>query len=212
MKLTSLALTSSLLLPSCSLLITPLEPEPRPPLLWEKDPPQTPLIVFSHGYHTGLTLPASALREELPELCVGLTDEWLEFGWGDEGFYRSEDITIPLVFSALFYPTPGVVHVTKISPPLHLNYLYHPIRQLQMNRQETQQLAEFLAETFRKTPDGKLIPLGPGRYGYSGFFRARDSYYFPRSCNSWTARGLQAAGHDVFALTAPGLMRQIPHP
>lgn len=207
-----LATSSLLLLPSCSLLITPPEPQPHRPLALRQSGKSvsTPLLVFSHGYHTGLSLPSSALRPYLPELCEGLTDEWLEFGWGDEGFYRSEEITAKLVFSALCYPTPGVVHVVTIDQPLHRQYDYSPIRLLRMDEEETAKVGQFIAETFRRNEHGHLIDLGPGRYGRSNFYRAVQSYYFPRSCNAWTAKGLRQAGHPVHAVTAPGVMRQLP--
>lgn len=210
MRFTLLATPALALLPSCSWLITPPKAEPHQPLTWQRSNQVTPLLVFSHGYHTGLSLPAEAIRTHLPELCEGLTDEWLEFGWGDEGFYRSEDITAPLVFSALCYPTPGVVHVVVQEPPIHRHYHHAPIRLLSINREETQELAHFLAETFKKDDHNNLINLGPGRYGKSTFYRATQSYYFPRSCNAWTAKALQAGGFDVFSLTAPGLMKQLP--
>ncbi|MGJ8725219.1 MAG: DUF2459 domain-containing protein [Roseibacillus sp.] len=205
-----LATPALALLPSCSWLITPPEATPQQPFTWKRSAEETPLLVFSHGYHTGLSLPAESLREHLPHLCHGLTDEWLEFGWGDEGFYRSVDITAPLVFSALCYPTPGVVHVVAQEPPIHRHYHYAPIRLLTIDLAETKNLGKFLADTFKKDENGNLINLGPGRYGKSSFFRANQSYYFPRSCNAWTAKGLQASGFDVYSLTAPGLMKQLP--
>lgn len=200
------------ILPSCSLLITPPETRPHQPLALRQseEASSTPLLVFSHGYHTGLTLPAHAIRPYLPELCEGLTDEWLEFGWGDEGFYRSEEITAGLVFRALCYPTPGVVHVVTVEQSLPYQYHSSPIRLLQMDESETAQVGRFLSETFQRDEQGKVIDLGPGRYGRSTFYRAVESYYFPRSCNSWTAKGLRLAGHPVHAVTAPGVMRQLP--
>ena len=111
MRLTCLSLLSLSLLPSCSLIITPPNREPSSPFVWQKSAEQTPVLVFSHGYHTGLSLPAASVREQLPQLCEGLTDEWLEFGWGDEGFYRSEKITPSLLFSALCYPV-SYTHLT----------------------------------------------------------------------------------------------------
>lgn len=209
MRLLCAALGALTLLPSCSLLVTAPVAEPHPPVQWTKSAPQTPLLVFSHGYHTGLCLPAYSVREHLPELCEGLTDEWLEFGWGDEGFYRSEKTTPQLVFSALCYPTPGVVHVVTLNDPIHENYQHMPMEIFAINATEVEQLSLFLSQSFKRELNGQLIPRGPGRYGNSTFYRAKNSYYFPRSCNAWTAQALQAAEIDVFAVTAPGLMREL---
>ena len=161
MKFLLLAAPAIALLPSCSWLVTPPKAEPHQPFTWKNSGAESPLLVFSHGHHTGLSLPAESLREHLPHLCQGLTDQWLEFGWGDEGFYRSEKITAPLVFSALCYPTPGVVHVVVQEPPIHQHYRYSPVRILSLNREERNHLGTFLADTFKKDEDDNLINLGP---------------------------------------------------
>jgi hypothetical protein len=41
------------------------------------------------------------------------------------------------------------------------------------------------------------LNLGPGIYGDSTFFRANGKYYFPNTCNVWTARGLKTAGVPI---------------
>lgn len=202
----------SLTLTSCSLLITPAEVTPHQPIVVASraTSPSTPMLVFSHGYHTGLTLPTAALAPYLPELSQSNAKQWLEFGWGDEGFYRSEEITVKLVLHALCYPTPGVLHVATFDTPPHLQYAHCPLRVLALEDDEVKAVATFLRDSFARDHQKDFISLGPGRYGQSTFYRARDSYYFPRSCNAWTARGIRAGGHRVHALTAPGVMRQLP--
>ena len=69
MKFLLLAAPAIALLPSCSWLITPPEMEPHQALVWQRSAEQTPLLVFSHGHHTGLALPAESLRKHLPHLC-----------------------------------------------------------------------------------------------------------------------------------------------
>jgi hypothetical protein len=46
----------------------------------------------------------------------------------------------------------------------------------------------FIAERFKRGPDGQAIPLGPGLYGASRFYRAEGSFHLFNTCNSWTAR------------------------
>lgn len=195
-------------LTSCSISTKP-RASPHPPFAISKYDERTPLLVFSHGHHTGLVIPRKALESELPEIATQLTGEWLEFGWGDEGFYRSENVTFPLAFRALAYPTPGVMHVVTSSRSLHLDYPLAPADLLYLTNQQREILVQRLAGQFARDGQGRLLPLGPGRYGESQFYRAKARFFFPRTCNAWTSNHLRAMGYKVSAVTAPGLFRDL---
>ena len=195
-------------LPSCS-ISTKLRKAPHAPFTTESSPGQTPLLIFSHRHHTGLVLPREALEDELPELTTELTGDWLEFGWGDEGFYRNEEVSLPLAFRAMAYPTPGVMHVATSSRPLHYDYAYSPVHFFHLTEEQKEILVQGIARQFSRDEKGHLQLLGPGRYGDSRFYRARDRFFFPRTCNAWTASHLRAIGYDVRAITAPGLFHEL---
>ena len=80
--------------------------------------------VVDHGYHAGLVVAAPDLRAAALRLARTEPDlahvlravaqdyphaDWLEFGWGDAGFYRDartlEDVTLALVLRALLVPS-----------------------------------------------------------------------------------------------------------
>lgn len=193
---------------SCS-ISTPPRATPHPPFVVSKREGLTPLLVFSHGHHTGLVLPRRAFQKELPEVTEQLTGDWLEFGWGDEGFYRSETMTFPLAFRALAYPTPGVMHVVTSEQALHFDYAYAPAKLFHLTDAQKQILVTRLAAQFARNGKGELKALGPGRYGTSQFYRARDSFFYPKTCNAWTASHLRAMGIKARAVTAPGLFRDL---
>ena len=196
---------------SCS-ISTPPRTTPHPSFATPEHDELTSLLVFSHGHHTGLVLPRKALESELPEITSRLTGDWLEFGWGDEGFYRSETVTLPLAFRALAYPTPGVMHIATSSRPLHVDYAYAPAHLISLTSSQRKILVRRLKNQFARDPNGQILPLGPGRYGTSQFYRARASFYFPNTCNAWTASHLRAIGYHVHAITAPGLLRELQKP
>ena len=53
--------------------------------------------------------------------------------------------------------------------------------------------------------------LGEGLYGRSRFYRANGSYYFPKTCNVWTAQALKTAGlptRPATSMTAESVLRQ----
>jgi len=63
------------------------------------------------------------VESRLPELKTELNRALLEFGWGAEGFYRSEEVTLSLAFHALAYLTASVIHIATRSVPLHYDYV-----------------------------------------------------------------------------------------
>ena len=199
---------TALSLTSCSIYTAP-RATPHPPFAISEHDERTPLLVFSHGHHTGLVLPRKALERELPEITTQLRGDWLEIGWGDEGFYRSEAVTLPLAFRALAYPTPGVMHIVTSSRPLHHDYAYAPAHLFYLTHQQRGILVRRLAAQFARDAKGRVLPLGPGRYGVSRFYRARARFFFPKTCNAWTANHLRAIDFRIRAVTAPGLFRAL---
>ena len=198
-----------MLLASCSLIKTPYRETPNSPFVGPVREGLTPMLVFSHGHHTGITLPASAVKAELPALSQTLPGEWLEFGWGDEGYYRTDRLSILLAFRALAYPTPSVMHVFTTNQPLSVNYAYAPAKLYLLDESQRTALVSYRSEQFERDNEGELIDLGEGRYAASRFYRAREKFHYPNTCNSWTAKGLRTIGHEVHGITAPGLWRQI---
>lgn len=200
---------SAVFLTSACSLVTPARTQPHPPFTVSQGSERTPLLVFSHGHHSGLVLPRYAIKKALPSLALELHGEWLEFGWGDEGFYREMKVTLPLAFRAMAYPTPGVMHVFTSDLPLHEQYAYAPAYFFELNSAQRDILVERLARQFTRDERGQLRMLGQGRYGTSRFYRARERFYFPQTCNRWTSQHLQAIGYNVSGITAPALFSKL---
>lgn len=169
--------------------------------------------VVDHGWHTGLIvaprdLAAAALAmpdEEADESLLLLSlarimapGEWIEIGWGDEGFYRAEvagflDVPVAVSLNALFGGDATVLH---IFPGLGAPDAAFPASDtvtLTLGREGFRRLALALARSF-EIRDGLPVDLGPGIYGYARFYRARGFYSPLRTCNNWTAEMLAAAG------------------
>lgn len=169
--------------------------------------------IVSHGWHAGLVIPRSELA----------TNEWLaggdfrqfrylEIGWGDDGFYRCDRITAGIAIKAVCWPTPSVMHVVGFNGPPALEFPESEVIPLKLSAADLAQLGRFIDQTFERGPSGQTLPLGPGLYGHSEFYRARGSYYFPHSCNHWTARALREAGFSIappLSVTAGCLMRRV---
>src|SRR5262245_32406072 len=173
-------------------------------------PPGTPTVgafLVSHGFHSGIVLP----RAELAEVASRNGDRALiaaaarfaayqsiEFGWGDEGFYRNvptaASLTVSLAARALLMPgNPSVLHLVGLQNHPVATFPRSDIIRLELSTAGFERLLAALNRTFVDEPDG-LRDLGPGLYGPSRFFRAAGTFHLFRVCNHWVADLLDAAG------------------
>lgn len=187
--------------------------------------------VVDHGYHAGLIvatpdLRAAALRlgRTEPELAHVLRAvaqdhphaDWLEFGWGDAGFYQGartmEDVTLSLVLRALLVPSPSVLHVVAGRGDPARAFPRAEGIALDLAPEGMTRLARRLAQTFAPGPGGTPEPRGAALYGEGAFYAARPSYHALATCNHWLAGLLRAAGVPVswsWSATSAGLMTEL---
>jgi hypothetical protein len=104
------------------------------------------------------------------------------------------------------------MHLAGFRGPPSEFYPASDIIQLDLTESQFKALCTHIAGTFDHDADGGELPLGPGLYGHSQFYRAKGSYYLPKTCNVWTARGLKAAGQHVSverSVMADGVISQV---
>ncbi|MEQ8791818.1 MAG: DUF2459 domain-containing protein [Pirellulaceae bacterium] len=167
--------------------------------------PSKSIHVVSHGWHTGLVLRTDDIPDDAwPDKQFFADRRYVEVGWGDEGFYRAERITPGLVAQAGFWPTPSVLHVVGFDQPVEQYFPISEVVEIEVSDEGFARLCRHIGDTYALDERGEVQPLGPGIYGASEFYRARGSYYFPKTCNVWTARGLQAAGVPMLPEAAVG--------
>ena len=174
--------------------------------------PTHAIYVVSHGWHTGLVLPRAELTKTmLPEAEDFPTAEFLEIGWGEDGFYRAKKATVGLAAKALFWRNKSVLHVVGFRGPVHEYFYASKVVKVELSTLGLEMLCAFVHESYAQDAAGKALPLGPGLYGNSQFYRASGSYYFPKTCNVWTARALRQAGCPIssaYAIPARNVMFQ----
>lgn len=154
------------------------------------------VYVMSNGFHSGMVMRRRDISSQIwPELDQMPDHDWVEVGWGSEIFYRAKKITPQVVLGALC-PNPSVLHIvgwdeapTEIFPG--------DLVRLEIDPAHFQELCQYIRQSYRLDGDQQPEDLGEGIYGDSRFFRARGLYYFPKTCNVWTARGLAAAGVPI---------------
>ena len=85
------------------------------------------------------------------------------------------------------------------------------IIKVDLSQKGYERLVAFLASSYMRDDQNASIDLGPGIYGSSRFYRAEGKYFFPNTCNKWTARALRSAGCPIspfYAVRAKNVFKQ----
>ncbi len=171
------------------------------------------ISIVSHSWHTGFVIPANDIKNKLPQLQQRFGDKpFLEFGWGDKGFYQAQEITAGLAIQAILWPTESIVHVVALPEPPQEYFPASEVLDICLPDQGYQALLQFIANSFYHDEAGHIVPDVKGIYGDSQFYTGEGDYYLMNTCNKWTAKGLQSAGMDIspmFKLTATSVMNFI---
>lgn len=170
------------------------------------------ILIVGHGWHTGIILEtADVSQQQWPEIEHFSNHRFVEVGWGDEGFYRSPKITLPLILKAVSIPTPTVLHVVGFDNTPKQVFPASDLIEIKLSEDEYLNLCRYIHDSYKIDAAGQPVSLGPGLYGDSLFYRAEGSYYYPNTCNVWTAKALKSAGKftiPMLATTAGGMLSQ----
>lgn len=171
------------------------------------------IVLVSHGWHSGLVLPRSALTGEGAGAALrAVADRFrdfpmIEFGWGEAAFYRATptlaDVDWVLGLRALFTPggREGVVQVVGLPSNLRAAFPTSDIVPLTISGEGLKrQLARLEASFLIR--DNQPVDAGPGLYGQSRFFEGAGRFSFWNVCNHWAADLLNAAGVPVAPVLA----------
>ncbi len=168
--------------------------------------------VVKHGWHVGLVIDQDEMASRVPLLGTDFSRaEHLEIGWGDARFYQADEPSAGLALRAALWPTASVMHVVGFSGDPARYFPASEVIGICVSRSAYKRMLDFIAESFERLPEGEVIPLGPGLYGTSRFYRAKGSFHLFNTCNTWTARAVAASGTPVSTriITAGELVSQL---
>jgi uncharacterized protein (TIGR02117 family) len=169
------------------------------------------IYVVSHGWHTGLVIPCDDISPRLWRAARDFAPaRYIEVGWGDDGFYRAPKITFGITLRAIFWPTPSVLHLVAVNDP-PTEFAGSKMVKVELSAEGFERMCAFIGQTHEYSVDARPFWLAPGLYGESAFYRARGRYYFPKTCNHWTARALRKAGcpiTPIYCATAGNVLFQ----
>lgn len=145
---------------------------------------------------------------------INQPDGYLRMGWGDRKWYvetpswgQMNWLDIPRV---LLKPGNRSVMYVQSYPKIPTDPGVE-LRCIALDRAEYLSLVQFLQSSFERDAQGALIRIKDGGAEHSGFYAATGNYSILRTCNTWTAEGLDAANvpTPLWSALAPAVMRQV---
>lgn len=178
-------------------------------------PGQDVVYVLAGGWHTEIALPRPGISRPLGTLDPAFaTARYVVFGWGARDYYMAPDPGLADVLRAML-PGPAVMLVIPLAvTPAVFAGATNTVA-MALTRDGAQQLSRYLWDTLARTANGAPRRLGAGPFRESAFYAATGTYDLARTCNTWTAAALAAAGLDVSAagvVFASQVMDQLPAP
>lgn len=171
------------------------------------------IYVASNGWHTEVVVEAATLPAVRWAQREPFRDHrYLEVGWGDRDAYPAERLTLGLALRAALASRGSVLRVSGFDEPITARFRGIEVVELRLPASGLDALAEFIETSHATDTRGQPIRLEPAAPGPTIFYLARGRFHALSTCNSWTARALQAAGLPLLpsvTLTAHQLMLQI---
>ena len=170
------------------------------------------VYVDSLGWHTGLVLAredaAPALGELIPEFR---RFPWVEIGWGDRDFYMASGYSYLAGIRALFFSQGSAIHAAGFFESPESFFDRYQLVRLKIDRKQLGALLGYIKQHLELDHCCATVRLGTSLYGEGSFYLGRGHFSIARTCNSWTAGALVAAGCPIDAeLTrASTLLREL---
>ena len=169
---------------------------------------QRSVYVVNHGgLHTGIAVERADIPADLwPAKSDYPNARYLEVGWGDDDGYR-KDLTSWIVFKALCWPTRSVLLLDGFTNSMAENFNGpgYTIIEIKVSERGFRRLCEHISRTHLLDEAGRSISLG------DDWYRARGKYCICKTCNTWVASALRAAGcpiTPVYCITPGPLLYQ----
>ncbi len=174
------------------------------------------ILIGKHTWHTGIILKKGLSTEHIDffqESYPGA--EFIEVGWGDFDFFRSEKATVGMAVKAMLWPTRSVLHVLPYYRDPSDYFPEGDIIEIELPQQGFKELVSYINTSFARDEYGKIIPLDSEINVRGQFYLSIEKYHLFKTCNVWTAKALKSGGYSVvpfYALSSGNLMKQIRRP
>ena len=150
--------------------------------------------------------------DALPELADFPDAKLIEFSWGDQDFFTDPNAGVWTALRAAFWSAGSVLHLVGFNESVARFYSRAEIFELHLAPAAYRQLILYISQTFARPAPNSRAQARPGLFAYSRFYPATAKFSLLRTCNTWVAEALAAAGLPISpgsVLTAGSLASQI---
>ena len=155
------------------------------------------VAIADRGWHTDLCAPSADATGALAVAAEGFPGtRVLCLGFGARNFFLARGAD-PLDALAAMFPSRAALLLTALRVAPEAAFGARVVVRLPLGAAGRAGLIRFLADAFAPRPDGAPRWLRDGPYPGSVFYAAQGTYDLFSTCNTWSARGLLAAGVPV---------------
>lgn len=148
----------------------------------------------------------------LPEIRDFPSAEFLEFSWGDRDYFPAPDGGLGLALKAAFWSSGSVLHVVGFRDTVESTFPGAEIFKIALSEEAFQGLIKFISDTFSRPHRPAPAEPRPGLFPNGRFYSAEGKFSIWRTCNTWVAEALRAAGLPIspsYVITAGNLGNQV---
>jgi uncharacterized protein (TIGR02117 family) len=197
------------------------------PRRWSRSIPEPCAVtIYLSGdwLHTNIIVPVKTEQFDWQQILTlteighggknsGHNYQYLAFGLGDRDFYlntpRWADFRLSTLLKSLLISTETVMHIQGLQqiPRDTAGYRYKAIY---LDQQSYRELSQFILNSLKSEATGRVEKIRKSHRNFGSFYAANGSYSLLRTCNDWSAQGLQAAriNTPLWSGLAPGVIKQ----
>lgn len=171
------------------------------------------IYLIKRAWHTGILIEVNNYSlSKLPPLAPFKDCNFVDIGWGDLKFYQTPGFNLWYAAQAILFPTPSVARFRGLSDDIASYCLASDFAvRFAVSKSGFDSLCKYI--------DDSIIQYS-GKYSLSSrekarnviFYRSGLKYHLFFTCNTWSAKALDAAGIEVcgiFLITAEQLYDRI---
>jgi len=171
------------------------------------------VFIVHDAWHSAVVIRTADISAAvLPEMKDFPSAQYLEFSWGDKDYFPAPNGGVGLVLKAAFWSSGSVLHVVGFRDTVEKTFPAAEIIEIVLSEESFQRLIKFISDTFsRPHPPAPAEPR-PGLFPNGRFYSAEGNFSILRTCNTWVAEALRAAGLPIspsYVITAGNLDNQV---
>ena len=148
----------------------------------------------------------------VPELRDFPSAEYLEFSWGDRDYFPAPNGGLGLALKAALWSSGSILHVVGLKDAVQNAYPNAEIIEIPLSEEGFQRMVKFISDTFSRPHAPTPAEPRPGLFSNGRFYAAAGKFSLFRTCNTWVAEALSAAGLPIrpsYVITAGNLSDQL---